>query len=563
MLSRLPILGLIALVISTSTAYSGKPADLPNNPTIIFQTIPALPVSSWNEIPAQANSTTVAEGSFQLILPPVGEQMLKTALMLNVHPFLAFLPPELPIPLGCPYQPGSEADKCPAPQQIFVRSVLENLQALEKAAECGMPHSGQADSTCVRFLKQFGLCELSQFCDLVKHQEKQCAELHKALRAPMTIHCTSYPLGELLRRVSEVSCVEIRMDETVKADLPVCLNVEKAAVFTVIEKIVGPLGYQPCIEGNCIYVRAENACPKACPVSCKTQCTVVCGDEAYRKACLVTCSGDNSCVKHCCSEACCKKGCCANCTCEAKCSATAVEQPCANNCTIPGVAEQVTGLLKACYFAIEEERYEKAADLARQAFALDPARVLGDPIIYKFNLLQTPKTNCNSCPATQRHTHIPNSQTHSCRMDAKPIVVQTGETEPCQQGASKTVQVKPGSIRIAVKVSSNSCPVGCGNCPKSGCQSATESGCSLTKFLQTHGWECVSQVGNFLWAVNNMSLPPKYEGKGCITVGLSTTGKINLFFRSRPYQGQVTEAMFKDGFFLIWTKPVVSIEIDD
>jgi hypothetical protein len=52
-----------------------------------------------------------------------------------------------------------------------------------------------------------------------------------------------------------------------------------------------------------------------------------------------------------------------------------------------GVAEQVTGLMKACYLALGEGRVEKAAELARQAYALDPARVQGDPIVYKMHLL--------------------------------------------------------------------------------------------------------------------------------------------------------------------------------
>jgi hypothetical protein len=52
-----------------------------------------------------------------------------------------------------------------------------------------------------------------------------------------------------------------------------------------------------------------------------------------------------------------------------------------------GIEEQVTGLMKACYLAIGDERFEKAVDLARQAYALDPVRVQGDPIIYKMHLL--------------------------------------------------------------------------------------------------------------------------------------------------------------------------------
>jgi hypothetical protein len=79
-----------------------------------------------------------------------------------------------------------------------------------------------------------------------------------------------------------------------------------------------------------------------------------------------------------------------------------------------GASEQVNGLMKACYLAIGEGRIEKAADLARQAHALDPARVEGDPLIYKMHLfaeqsIQTapkmgdcPKSQCPKCCPTER-----------------------------------------------------------------------------------------------------------------------------------------------------------------
>jgi hypothetical protein len=79
-----------------------------------------------------------------------------------------------------------------------------------------------------------------------------------------------------------------------------------------------------------------------------------------------------------------------------------------------GVKEQVDGLMKACYLAVGDGRFEKAADLARQAYALDPTRVEGDPIVYKLHLLVEheepavikgccPKSECpKCCPAEQQ-----------------------------------------------------------------------------------------------------------------------------------------------------------------
>jgi hypothetical protein len=55
--------------------------------------------------------------------------------------------------------------------------------------------------------------------------------------------------------------------------------------------------------------------------------------------------------------------------------------------TKPGVEQQVDGLMKACRLLMNEGLHERAAELARQAYALDPERVMADPLIYKMHLL--------------------------------------------------------------------------------------------------------------------------------------------------------------------------------
>jgi hypothetical protein len=52
-----------------------------------------------------------------------------------------------------------------------------------------------------------------------------------------------------------------------------------------------------------------------------------------------------------------------------------------------GVHEQVEGLMCACRLAAEAGRHAKAAELARQAYALDAERVMADPLVYKLHLL--------------------------------------------------------------------------------------------------------------------------------------------------------------------------------
>jgi hypothetical protein len=66
-----------------------------------------------------------------------------------------------------------------------------------------------------------------------------------------------------------------------------------------------------------------------------------------------------------------------------------------------GVAEQVAGLMKACRLAAEAGDTGRAADLARQAYALDPECVIADPLVYKMHLLAADTQKDAQCPAAQ------------------------------------------------------------------------------------------------------------------------------------------------------------------
>jgi hypothetical protein len=61
-------------------------------------------------------------------------------------------------------------------------------------------------------------------------------------------------------------------------------------------------------------------------------------------------------------------------------------------------AVQVNGLMKACHLAMSEGRHARAAELAREAFALDPERVLADPLVYKMHLLSVMQDEGLCCP---------------------------------------------------------------------------------------------------------------------------------------------------------------------
>ena len=66
----------------------------------------------------------------------------------------------------------------------------------------------------------------------------------------------------------------------------------------------------------------------------------------------------------------------------------ACSEPKVNPCnTEPGIEPMVCGLMKACHLLMSQGMQHQAAELARQAYALDPQRVMADPLIYKMHLL--------------------------------------------------------------------------------------------------------------------------------------------------------------------------------
>jgi hypothetical protein len=84
----------------------------------------------------------------------------------------------------------------------------------------------------------------------------------------------------------------------------------------------------------------------------------------------------------------------------------------------PGIAPMVGGLMKACHLLMNQGMQHQAAELARQAYALDPQRVMADPLIYKMHLLaETPATKpagaseesepqtCPYCPSIGKPIH--------------------------------------------------------------------------------------------------------------------------------------------------------------
>jgi hypothetical protein len=103
-----------------------------------------------------------------------------------------------------------------------------------------------------------------------------------------------------------------------------------------------------------------------------------------------------------------------------------------------GVAEQVAGLMKACRLAAEAGDNARAADLARQAEALDPEAVTADPLVYKLHLLTPGTKNPGECPAAS----CPRRQDPS---EAAPPAV-TEEAEPPLTLRPALPAVDPGVV---------------------------------------------------------------------------------------------------------------------
>jgi len=84
----------------------------------------------------------------------------------------------------------------------------------------------------------------------------------------------------------------------------------------------------------------------------------------------------------------------------------------------PGIEPLVSGLMKSCHLLMSQGMQHQAAELARQAYALDPQRVMADPLIYKMHLLaESPATKpagaseesepqtCPYCPSIGKPIH--------------------------------------------------------------------------------------------------------------------------------------------------------------
>lgn len=594
---RIRLLCLLALAALTSRATAAKPPDLPDNPPIVVAPIPSLPPSPWVDAPSIFPAQP-AVTEYEVTLSPDGERFLLATLLLNAHPFVAFLSSEQSVACDCPPQP---ADKhaWAAADLVATRTVLENLQALEKASEClsraekmakegklveaaaaleqaqklvpGSPCAQRAGEMlktacaamqakrgdceeaeegagsewgCLRSFKQFGMCQVNGLCEQAKQCEKTAfrgaGQEFRAthLMRPITVHCDNTPLRVVLEELRDMCGIHMVVEGKVCLDRPVCVHAERTPICTVLEMVLRPMGYTPKVCGQVVHVCGEKAC-----------CTKG-GSEC--------CEESKCCVKKkCCSEeGCCKEAAgpkmCGGSACP-KCDALHAKRN-------DGVEEMVTYLLKGCYLAIEQERYEIAADLARQAKSLDPVRVEGDPVVYKFSLLGEcggQKPCPQSCPGACRPSNNypvqkqPEGEDLSLRPKlpaVDPAVVESLDAivvsnEPvCVVGKDGTRKhVLFGNISGGTLVL-NERNFDC------------HKGSVFTQVMRTHGWEWAKTGADALTKLYVAEPIPDDSRQGCLSLGLSSSGAINVYCRA-VHEDTVYNATLKDGFFVMWTKP--------
>jgi hypothetical protein len=371
MMRRLSGACLAALVVVSLVA--AKPPDLPYNPRI---TVAQPPADSENA-PADPG-LPIPLGNV-----PVGVSALH---FLGVHPFVAWEGTcEAPEPRSiCPHlQQQADRQSHSLNDASFVDEACKEIEAAVKQASGKEAENQEVACDCCPccwWLNQFGMCWMSRVLDWCKlcceekagaQEESEehpcdtvCGTIERKLQRPFSADCKGMPLSKVLDEIRDHFSLPIVVDQEAlkKAGIAspdaiaVTFHVEQMPLRVALDMLLRPHHLKAEVTG-CVL------CITAMPASTQGE-----GEEAGEEPAAKSCG--SACPK--CEEM------------HAKCA---------------GIEEQVTGLMKACYLAMGEGRFEKAADLAREAHALDPARVEGDPLIYKMHLLAEKCTK--PCPATK------------------------------------------------------------------------------------------------------------------------------------------------------------------
>jgi hypothetical protein len=202
------------------------------------------------------------------------------------------------------------------------------------------------------------------------------------LSTPVTAEFVQTPLKGVLDQLRGCRPVPMIVDlpaleaQGVSLESPVSLVVMDVPVDAVLKTALGQLHLRHVVKDGVVFVTSEpGEVEHSCPAQAETEQPEYCPPcpraEKMHAERFATARGEQ----------------------EASPGRPDSPERCAVRC-------QVKGLMKACHLAFEEGRYDKAADLARQAHALDPRRVEADPLVYKLHLLGEECLKKGGCPGS-------------------------------------------------------------------------------------------------------------------------------------------------------------------
>lgn len=235
-----------------------------------------------------------------------------------------------------------------------------------------------------------------------------------------------------------------------------------------------------------------------------------------------------------------------------------------------GVKEQVDGLMKACYLAVETGRHAKAVDLARQAHALDADRVESDPLVYKLHLLQEGQ-KCEEqpksvdCPAAGEPSNnypdgkVPSENVTKCVPPLPAACVDVAAMEKAEAECYKDVLVNvkeapTGSLMFGLGVNCDAGLTGSIIVNERNfdveCEAVEQPfAVRQTSDDATTIVDCVKA-----WVAGLLLAPcPKGE-KNHLAMTLSTSGKPGLSCRA-TYAGAVLDLVCHEGIVMMWMTP--------
>ena len=244
-----------------------------------------------------------------------------------------------------------------------VKAEIATAQKEHEACEQTAAAEGCCGCCFAGMLSQFGMCWMSGLADFWMTYSRCAASSSVAagLQTPVTISSEGKPLSQVCNELRAASGLPITIDkESLKKagiasldDIFVTFHVAQTPLQVALDLLLRPYHLGAEVRGADVFITAKAKDGRDLT-------------EALEETLVPTGCG-SACPK-----------------CEAM------------HAKYVATREQVTGLMKACYLAIGEGRFEKAADLAREAHQLDPARVEGDPLIYKMHLLAEKERKC--CP---------------------------------------------------------------------------------------------------------------------------------------------------------------------